>query len=48
MTQTNSYLLLCGLCCIYPIVIATVAVIAYRRFQMGGWRAIFFGERKEP
>lgn len=38
---TKSYLLVCGLCCIYPILAGVIAVLGYRRYQAGGWRNVF-------
>jgi len=45
MDQTTSTLILCGTCCVYPAIVAGIAVFAYRRYQQGGWRAVIFGER---
>jgi len=47
MNTTTSYIIVCGTLCIYPAVVATLAVFAYRRYQIGGWRAVFFGTKGE-
>ena len=45
MNTTTSYLISFGVCCGWPAIVATLAVFGYRRYQIGGWRAVFFGTK---
>lgn len=44
---TRALLLMCGVCCIWPAIVAALSVLAYRRYQIGGWRAVFFGNNND-
>jgi hypothetical protein len=47
MTEAKSLALLCGVCCVWPSIVATLAVFAYRRYQIGGWRSVLFGKQND-
>jgi len=47
MNTTTSTLIVFGVCCGWPAIVATLSVFAYRRYQIGGWRSVFFGTKGE-
>lgn len=45
MNTTTSFFISFFVCCGWPVIVATLAVFAYRRYQHGGWRAVFFVDK---
>lgn len=47
MSNSQAWLLTCGIFCIWPAMVGVLSVIGYKRYQDGGWRAVIFGDKHE-
>ena len=45
MTQSQSVLVLCGVCCVYPLIAAVIGWFVHARYTAGGWRGVIFGTK---
>ena len=43
--QSTGILLVTFVCCVWPGIVAFVAVKAWQRYEIGGWRSVLFGKQ---